>query len=77
MFNKTMTFCKEGVVQADPPPPSYGQRPHFYIFFWTLTLVHLIKLGQTKGLNTHFLVARTKTKKRTKTRLLFGLKPKN
>ena len=32
-------------------------------------LVHLMKLGQTKGLNTHFLAART----RTKTRLLFGL----
>ena len=33
-----------------------------------------MKLGQTKGLNTHFLVARTRTKKRTKTRLLFGPK---
>ena len=28
-----MTLCNKGVVQADPLPPSCGQRPHFYIFF--------------------------------------------
>ena len=24
---KTMEFCNKGMVRADPPPPSYGQRP--------------------------------------------------
>ena len=28
-----MEFCNKGMVQADPLPPSYGQRPYFYIFF--------------------------------------------
>ena len=32
-----MTFCNKGVVLADPPP-SYGQKPHFYIFFWDPSL---------------------------------------
>ena len=32
-FKKTIEFCNKGMVRADPPPPpSYGQRPHFYIF---------------------------------------------
>ena len=33
MFSKTMEFCNKGMVQVDPLPPSYGQRPYFYIFF--------------------------------------------
>ena len=33
MFSKTMEFCNKGMVWADPLPPSYGQRPYFYIFF--------------------------------------------
>ena len=28
-----MEFCNKGMVRADPLPPSYGQRPYFYIFF--------------------------------------------
>ena len=36
-----MKFCNKGMVQADPFPPSYGQRPYFYIFFWTFPLVIL------------------------------------
>ena len=33
-----MEFCNKGMVQADPLPPSYGQRPYFDRFFWDLSL---------------------------------------
>ena len=33
MISKTMEFCNKGMVWADPLPPSYGQRPYFYICF--------------------------------------------
>ena len=37
-------------------------------------LVPFLKLGQTQGINTYILVARTRTKTKTTTSLLFGLK---
>ena len=33
-----MEFCNKGMVQANPLPPSYGQRPYFDRFFGTLPL---------------------------------------
>ena len=33
MFKKTMEFCNKGMVQTNPLPPSYGQRPYFDCFF--------------------------------------------
>ena len=33
-----------------------------------------MKIGRTKGLNTHFIVGRSRSKKRTKTKLFFGLR---
>ena len=38
MFLKIMDFYNKDVVPADPPTPSCGQRPHFYIFLGTLPL---------------------------------------
>ena len=39
-----MEFCNKGMVWADPLPPSYGQRPYFYIFyFWDPSLIHVMK----------------------------------
>ena len=42
IFLKTMVFCNKGVVQADPPPPSYGQRPYFYLLFLDPSLNKLL-----------------------------------
>ena len=57
MFKKTMEFCNKGMVQANPLPPSYGQRPYFDCFFWDPSLSYFTT-NFTTNFPWHFLYLR-------------------
>ena len=45
-----MEFCNKGMVQADPLPPSYGQRPYFdHFIFWDPSLMSVLLYYLDKG----------------------------
>ena len=53
-----MEFCNKGMVRADPLPPSYGQRPYFYIFFfWTLPLGGPVKCNSSSSCSVTYLIS--------------------